>query len=185
MTAKCTPAANLFDALKEGYYGKVLIWRTSRSKRRSLNFGVLKPEPKDGARRRPRRKPFEGAGQTSFWMHEKVERPRSADRLDVQDQDAGVGSCDVRHDQRHRPSTKGTPHEQRRPFEVFINSKNLDHFQWIVALTRVISAVFRKGGDNHIPGRGTQSRVRSPRAAIGNRAGKFHALDHRRAGIRD
>ncbi len=41
----------------------------------------------------------------------------------------------------------GTPHELRRPFEVFINSKNMDHFQWIVALTRIISAVFRKGGD--------------------------------------
>ena len=41
----------------------------------------------------------------------------------------------------------GTPHEIRRPFEVFINSKNMDHFQWIVALTRIISAVFRKGGD--------------------------------------
>jgi len=41
----------------------------------------------------------------------------------------------------------GTPHEQRRPFEVFINSKNMDHFQWIVALTRILSAVFRKGGD--------------------------------------
>jgi hypothetical protein len=41
----------------------------------------------------------------------------------------------------------GTPHEQRRPFEIFINSKNMDHFQWIVALTRIISAVFRKGGD--------------------------------------
>ena len=40
-----------------------------------------------------------------------------------------------------------TDHEQRRPFEIFINSKNLDHFQWIVALTRIISAVFRKGGD--------------------------------------
>ncbi|MBQ0790879.1 MAG: NrdJb, partial [Cycloclasticus sp.] len=40
-----------------------------------------------------------------------------------------------------------TDHEQRRPFEVFINSKNMDHFQWIVALTRIISAVFRKGGD--------------------------------------
>ena len=40
-----------------------------------------------------------------------------------------------------------TEYEQRRPFEVFINSKNLDHFQWIVALTRIISAVFRKGGD--------------------------------------
>lgn len=42
---------------------------------------------------------------------------------------------------------KGTSHEVRRPFEVFINSKNMDHFQWIVALTRIISAVFRKGGD--------------------------------------
>jgi hypothetical protein len=42
---------------------------------------------------------------------------------------------------------QGTPHEVRRPFEVFINSKNMDHFQWIVALTRIISAVFRKGGD--------------------------------------
>ena len=41
----------------------------------------------------------------------------------------------------------GTEHEQRRPFEIFINSKNMEHFQWIVALTRVISAVFRKGGD--------------------------------------
>ena len=41
----------------------------------------------------------------------------------------------------------GTKHELRRPFEVFINSKNMDHFQWIVALTRIISAVFRKGGD--------------------------------------
>ena len=40
----------------------------------------------------------------------------------------------------------GTPHELRRPFEIFINSKNMDHFQWIVALTRIISAVFRKGG---------------------------------------
>ncbi len=41
----------------------------------------------------------------------------------------------------------GTEHEKRRPFEVFINSKSMDHFQWIVALTRIISAVFRKGGD--------------------------------------
>ena len=41
----------------------------------------------------------------------------------------------------------GTRHEQRRPFEIFINSKNMEHFQWIVALTRIISAVFRKGGD--------------------------------------
>jgi hypothetical protein len=42
---------------------------------------------------------------------------------------------------------QGTEYELRRPFEVFINSKNMDHFQWIVALTRIMSAVFRKGGD--------------------------------------
>jgi len=38
---------------------------------------------------------------------------------------------------------KGT----KRPFEIFINSKNVDHFQWTVALTRMISAVFRRGGN--------------------------------------
>ncbi len=41
----------------------------------------------------------------------------------------------------------GTEHESQRPFEIFVNSKNLDHYQWIVALTRIMSAVFRKGGD--------------------------------------
>lgn len=41
----------------------------------------------------------------------------------------------------------GTEHEERRPYEIFINSKNMEHFQWVLALTRVISAVFRKGGD--------------------------------------
>lgn len=35
----------------------------------------------------------------------------------------------------------------RRPFEVFINSKNMEHFAWTVALTRMMSAVFRRGGD--------------------------------------
>ncbi len=43
---------------------------------------------------------------------------------------------------------EGTEHEQEYPFEVFINSKNMEQFQWILALTRVISAVFRKGGDS-------------------------------------
>ena len=36
---------------------------------------------------------------------------------------------------------------KRRPFEVFINSKNMEHYAWTVALTRMISAVFRRGGD--------------------------------------
>jgi ribonucleoside-diphosphate reductase alpha chain len=35
----------------------------------------------------------------------------------------------------------------RRPFEVFVNSKNLEHYAWVVALTRMISAVFRRGGE--------------------------------------
>ena len=34
-----------------------------------------------------------------------------------------------------------------RPFEIFVNSKNLEHYAWVVALTRMISAVFRRGGE--------------------------------------
>jgi ribonucleoside-diphosphate reductase alpha chain len=37
--------------------------------------------------------------------------------------------------------------EVRRPFEIFVNSKNLEHYAWVVALTRMISAVFRRGGE--------------------------------------
>ena len=35
----------------------------------------------------------------------------------------------------------------RRPFEIFINSKNMEHYAWTLGLTRMISAVFRRGGD--------------------------------------
>lgn len=38
-------------------------------------------------------------------------------------------------------------YEERRPFEIFVNSKNMEHYQWVLALTRVISATFRKGGE--------------------------------------
>ena len=40
-----------------------------------------------------------------------------------------------------------TDRGSRRPFEIFINSKNMEHYAWTVALTRMISAVFRRGGD--------------------------------------
>ena len=79
-------------------------------------------------------------------MHEKVERPEMLlgstykIKTPVSDHAMYVTINDI-------VLNEGTPHEQRRPFEIFINSKNLDHFQWIVALTRIISAVFRKGGD--------------------------------------
>jgi hypothetical protein len=40
----------------------------------------------------------------------------------------------------------GTEHEELRPYEIFINSKDMTQFEWIVAITRMISALFRKGG---------------------------------------
>jgi len=79
-------------------------------------------------------------------MHEKLERPAKLDgttykiKTPLSEHALYVTVNDIILN----PDTK---HELRRPFEVFINSKNMDHFQWIVALTRIISAVFRKGGD--------------------------------------
>jgi hypothetical protein len=66
----------------------------------------------------------------------------------------------------------GTEHELRRPFEMFINSKNMDHFQWIVALTRIVSAVFRKGGDITFLVEELRS-VFDPRGGYFKKGGKF------------
>lgn len=79
-------------------------------------------------------------------MHEKVERPEMLlgstykIKTPLSDHALYVTINDI-------ILNPDTPYEKRRPFEIFINSKNMDHFQWIVALTRIISAVFRKGGD--------------------------------------
>ncbi len=79
-------------------------------------------------------------------MHEKFERPETLEgstykiKTPLSDHALYITINDV-------VLNRGTDHEVRRPFEIFINSKNLEHFQWVVALTRVISAVFRKGGD--------------------------------------
>jgi len=79
-------------------------------------------------------------------MHEKVQRPEMLVgstykiRTPLSEHALYVTINDI-------VLNKGSEHELRRPFEIFINSKNMDHFQWIVALTRIISAVFRKGGD--------------------------------------
>ncbi|HED15230.1 MAG TPA: NrdJb [Gammaproteobacteria bacterium] len=67
---------------------------------------------------------------------------------------------------------QGTKYEIRRPFEIFINSKNMDHFQWIVALTRIISAVFRKGGDVTFLVEELRS-VFDPRGGYFKRGGKY------------
>ena len=79
-------------------------------------------------------------------MHEKVERPERLlgstykFKTPLSDHALYVTINDI-------VLNPDTPYEKRRPFEIFINSKNMDHFQWIVALTRIVSAVFRKGGD--------------------------------------
>jgi hypothetical protein len=87
-----------------------------------------------------------GRTATVIRMHEKLERPEVLVgstykiKTPISDHAMYVTINDI-------VLNEGTEYEQRRPFEIFINSKNLDHFQWIVALTRIISAVFRKGGD--------------------------------------
>lgn len=67
---------------------------------------------------------------------------------------------------------EGTDHEQRRPYEIFINSKNMDHFQWVLALTRVVSAVFRKGGDCTFLAEELKA-VFDPKGGYFKRGGKF------------
>lgn len=89
---------------------------------------------------------LEKEGAKVIRMHEKLERPEVLIgstykvKTPVSDHAMYVTINDI-------VLNEGTEYEQRRPFEIFINSKNLDHYQWIVALTRIISAVFRKGGD--------------------------------------
>lgn len=79
-------------------------------------------------------------------MHEKVERPEFLDgvtykiKTPLTEHALYITINDI-------ILNAGTAHEQRRPYEIFVNSKNMEHYQWIVALTRIISAVFRKGGE--------------------------------------
>lgn len=79
-------------------------------------------------------------------MHERLERPEVISgktykvKSPLAEQSLYITINDI-------VLNEGTQHEQRRPFEIFINSKNMEAFQWIVGLTRMMSAVFRKGGD--------------------------------------
>ncbi|MEM8983361.1 MAG: NrdJb [Pseudomonadota bacterium] len=115
-----------------------------------VGYAVKKPEDAtadatDNAAAKPLA-PAEGDAANVIRMHEKLERPEMLIgstykvKTPVSDHAMYVTINDI-------VLNEGTEFEQRRPFEIFINSKNLDHYQWIVALTRIISAVFRKGGD--------------------------------------
>ena len=116
-----------------------------------VKYRVQKPEAEKPESERPAKDAREGkvrkdGGGKVVWMHEKLERPEVLIgstykiKTPVSDHAMYLTINDI-------VLNEGTEHEHRRPFEIFINSKNLDHFQWIVALTRIISAVFRKGGN--------------------------------------
>ena len=112
-----------------------------------VGFDVVKEEDKNEAQEAvAENAATENADSNVVHMHEKVERPETLMgstykiKTPLSEHSLYVTINDI-------VLNPGTEHELRRPFEVFINSKNMDHFQWIVALTRIISAVFRKGGD--------------------------------------
>lgn len=104
-------------------------------------------------------------------MHEKLERPEMllGSTYKVKTPLSEHSLYLTINDVVLNPSTE---HELRRPFEIFINSKNMDHFQWIVALTRIISAVFRKGGDVTFLVEELRS-VFDPRGGYFKKGGKF------------
>ncbi|MEY2116490.1 MULTISPECIES: TSCPD domain-containing protein [Rhodanobacter] len=109
-------------------------------------YNVVKPEDKVAAAPVAAAAPKEAPMAEVIQMHESVERPETLVgstfkiKSPLFEHALYVTINDI-------VLNAGTKYEQRRPFEIFINSKNMDHFQWIVALTRILSAVFRKGGD--------------------------------------
>jgi hypothetical protein len=111
-----------------------------------VGYSVAQPEPEAKVEKPEFRREGGGDRAEVIRMHEKLERPEVLVgstykvKTPISDHAMYVTINDIVLNQ-------GTEHEKRRPFEIFINSKNLDHYQWIVALTRIISAVFRKGGD--------------------------------------
>ena len=125
-------------------------------KNKIVGYEVLSKEPKESTETKIsdsndeaiEKSPSDKAPEKAeiIQMHEKLERPEmllgSTYKIKTPQSEHAlyVTINDVLLNQ-------GTEHEMRRPYEIFINSKNMDHFQWIVALTRIISAVFRKGGD--------------------------------------
>ena len=111
-----------------------------------VGYSVTKPAAEEKSQKAGFKREGGGDRAEVIRMHEKLERPEMLVgstykvKTPISDHAMYVTINDIVLNQ-------GTEHEKRRPFEIFINSKNLDHYQWIVALTRIISAVFRKGGD--------------------------------------
>jgi len=130
--------------------------------------GESKPAPKPAAA--PKLRPA-ADGSNITRMHEKVERPEMlvGSTYKIKTPVSEHAFYITINDMLLNP---GTPYEKRRPFEMFINSKNMDHYQWISALTLIVSAVFRKGGDVTFLVKELQS-VFDPKGGYFRRGGKF------------
>ncbi|MFK7893726.1 MAG: NrdJb [Granulosicoccus sp.] len=113
-----------------------------------VGYSISKPKENDGSDGAANLIRDDGAKADVIQMHETLQRPHkligSTYKLKTPDHVSAHAMYITINDIVLNP---GTEHELRRPFEVFINSKNLEHYQWIVALTLIMSAVFRKGGD--------------------------------------
>jgi len=143
-----------------------------RIEKKIVGYEVVKPEEEVAVREAAQ--PEERQKAKIIRMTERVARPEGMECLEgstykiktpLDDHAMYVTINDI-------VLNPGTEHEQRRPFEIFINSKNMDHFQWIVALTRLMSAVFRKGGDVTFLAEELQA-VFDPRGGYFKPGGKF------------
>ena len=111
-----------------------------------VDYKVVQDQPPDKRGQEVRAVEQEKAPAEIIHMHERIERPPMLKGYTYKLKTPGsehamyVTINDI-------VLNEGTEHQLQRPYEIFINSKNMDHFQWIVALTRIMSAVFRKGGD--------------------------------------
>ena len=120
----------------------------TRIEKKIISYGVRKDEPQEAVKPAAANEPKSAALSQDkvVQLHEKLKRPEMLIgstykvKTPLSEHALYVTINDI-------ILNAGTEHELRRPFEIFINSKNMDHFQWIVALTRIVSAVFRKGGD--------------------------------------
>ena len=126
---------------------------TLKIQKKIVGYDIVKPdEPQPQPQPQPQSPPpterrDDASRQDNVaYMHEKVERPAMLIgstykiKTPVSEHAFYITINDI-------ILNPATPYEKRRPFEMFINSKNMDHYQWISALTLIVSAVFRKGGD--------------------------------------
>ncbi len=144
---------------------------TKEIKQKIVGYEVVKPKDETETKKAEVSQEVATSKDNVVQMHEKVERPERLVgstykiKTPLSEHALYITINDI-------ILNEDTEHEMRRPFEVFINSKNMEHFQWVLALTRVISAVFRKGGDSTFLVEELKA-VFDPRGGYFKKGGKF------------